>query len=85
MELPEPGRPKSAPAKCKVNPHSVDARHTGGVKHGQKNGVLESMEGILHGTTLEALNGNVNTPVLLVTSTRDALDTSNTAKVRKRG
>lgn len=52
---------------------------------GGKVGVLECMEGVLRGATLGALDGTVNAPVLLITSTRDALDTSGTAEVSKQG
>lgn len=50
---------------------------------GRKVGVLECVEGVLRGATLGALDGTVSVPVLLITSTRDALDTSGTAEVSR--
>lgn len=43
------------------------------------------MEGALRGATLGALDRTVSAPVLLITSTRDALDTSDTAEVSNQG
>lgn len=88
LELPEPARPKSAPTSCRVNDRSPSTprdEQTPGIKSPRgKVGMLECIDGVLRGATLGALDGIVNVPVLLVTSTLDALDSSNTAEVSKR-
>lgn len=46
-------------------------------------GVLKCVDGVLRGATVGPVNGNINIPLLLITSTRDALDPSETAEVSK--
>ena len=82
LELPEQARPKSAPVPCSAKTPQAEQAH--GIKSsGRKVGVLKCLEGVLRGATLEALDGVVSVPVLLITSTGDALDTSGTAEVSK--
>lgn len=88
LDLPESARPKSAPTFCRGNdrytstPRDEQARDMKSPRG--KVGVLECIDGVLRGATLGALDSIVNVPVLLVTSTLDALDSSNTAKVSRR-
>lgn len=82
LELPESARPKSAPTSCRVNDRSAstprDEQAPVMKSPRGKVGVLQCIEGVLRGGALDSI---VNSPVLLVTSTQDALDTSNTAEV----
>eukprot|EP00752_Nemacystus_decipiens_P001471 g1447.t1 len=79
LELPEQTRPKSAPVPCSAR--TLQAEQTSGIEQSRRKvGVLDCMEGVLRGATLGALDGPVSVPVLLITSTRDALDTSGTAE-----
>lgn len=82
LELPGQARPKSAPVPRSAR--TPQAEQPRGMKSSEeKVGVLENMEGVLHGATLGALDGVVSAPVVLITSTRDALDTCDTAEVSK--
>lgn len=87
LELPEQRRPKSAPTSCKVKGRSTSTPQDEHIhvenQPGRKGGVLECIEGILRGTTLRAWQSTFNVPALLITSTRDPLDTSDTAEVSR--
>lgn len=87
LELPGSARPKSAPTPCRVNDRSASTprdRKARSMKLATgKVGVLECIDGVLRGATLGALDSAANVPVLLVTSTVDALDSSNTAEVSR--
>ncbi|CAM9559381.1 unnamed protein product [Scytosiphon promiscuus] len=78
LELPEVKRPKSGP------------NVSGGLRHDQhhgkkstegKVGVLECIDGLLHGATLGTWGGTIDVPVLLLTSTRDHLGSSTQIKL----
>ncbi|CAM9506461.1 unnamed protein product [Ectocarpus fasciculatus] len=63
LKLPEPGCPKSAP-------NTPRNQHTRSIN---PSGVLACIDGVLRGATLGTLESTISVPVLLITSTRDAL------------
>lgn len=49
-----------------------------------KSGLAACIDGVLRGTSLGTLNRDVKVPIVLITSTRDALDSSEKAEVSQK-
>lgn len=84
LELPQPERPASAPTSHVVNARgAVISRATPDHAHlpRSKSGLVAGIDGVLRGTNLGALSQGMSVPIVLITSTRDALDSSKTAEV----
>lgn len=84
MELPHRERPVSAPTRRRVNARGEDrSRGMHGDTHQpvNKSGILARVDGVLRDAALGTQSQDVSIPVVLISSTRDALDSSATAEV----